>query len=461
MRDSIACKRLRKLGSGQSVIFCAPLEVQSKILECSGKNDAKLIEVEDVLLWTMRNSWDFTKKGMPLWATQGMRHYRRRAACDLSGVIPQIPVGILEAEALTLDERYGLDRQLINENIVCHNRIQVDNDVTRAELCSIRAKCREFGLRSFGDSDLHEEQERELHPENEREQQVEPPPATRPYKHTLHANIRQLVLTGELTSDEGLTQAFKVFDLTRARERLNVDDWPQNLLMSQDFANTVQVPNEGNKDSFLRPVNWILSFKGRNREPKYLIMSPFEVQKLLPQMRGQDRVRLHVYSPRLSLSNRSLEDLSFCAVPPVRDGWSVPAISTALNLFAGQLYLRDAGEYRTLCRFLGVRFQEPYLGVDVSTDGFISPETRHNQDDETAAICKFTSSPIDFLRLVTTFRRLGQTFASSHMGKVLSGELVRAMDFEVFERVEEEEVDDPMDVDEDTIVIKPEPDLMV
>jgi hypothetical protein len=148
-------------------------------------------------------------------------------------------------------------------------------------------------------------------------------------------------------------------------------------------------------------------------------------------------------------------------VPPVRDGWSVPAISTALNLFAGQLYLRDAGEYRTLCRFLGVRFQEPYLGVDVSTDGFISPETRHNQDDETAAICKFTRSPIDFLRLITTFRRLGQTFASSHMGKVLSGELVRAMDFEVFERVEEEEVDDPMDVDEDTIVIKPEPDLMV
>ncbi|CZR56441.1 uncharacterized protein PAC_06329 [Phialocephala subalpina] len=453
-----ACKRLRKLGNGQSVIFCAPLEVQSKILECSGKKDAKLIEVEDVLLWTVRNSWDFTKKGMPLWATQGMRHYRRRAACDLSGEVPQIPLGILEPEALTLDERYGLDRQLIDEG-VCRNRIQVDNDVTRAELCSIRAKCREFGLSSFGDSDLHEEQERVLHPENEREQQVEPPPPTPPYKHTLHANIRQLVLTGELTSDEGLTQAFTVFHLTRAKEMLNVDDWPENLLMSNDFAFTVQVPNEGNKDSFLRPVNWILSFKGRNREPKYLIMSPFEVQELLPQMRGQDRVRLHVYSPRLSLSNRSLEDLSFCAVPPVRDGWSVPTISTTLNLFAGQLYLRDAVEYRTLCRFLGVRFQDPYLGVDVSTDGFISPETRHSQDDATAAICKFTRSPIDFLRLVTTFRRLGQSFASSHMGKVLSGELVRAMDFEVIERVAE--VDDPMDVDEHTIVIKREPDLVV
>lgn len=170
-------------------------------------------------------------------------------------------------------------------------------------------------------------------------------------------------------------------------------------------------------------------------------------------------MRLHVYSPRLSLTNRSLEDLSFCAVPPVPDDWSLPAISTSVNLFAGQLYLRDVEKYRTLCRFLGVRFQHSYAGVDISTDGFISPETRHLQDDETAAICKFTESPIDFLRLVTTFRRLGQTFASSHMGKVLSGELVRLMDFEVTQRVME--IDDPMHVDENAIVIKAEPDLMV
>ncbi|TVY45523.1 hypothetical protein LOCC1_G005368 [Lachnellula occidentalis] len=457
-RVSQACKRLRKLGQGQSVVFCAPLEVQSKILEYSGKKEANLIEVEDVLLWTMRNSWDFTKNGMPLWATQGMRHYRRAAACDLSGVVPHVPVGILEPEALTLDERYGLDRQLIDERIVCRNRIQVDNDVTRTELCSIRAKCREFGLSSFGDSDLHEEQERELHPENEREQQVEPPLPTTPYKHTLHANIRQLVLTGELTSNEGLTQAFDVFRHTRARERLNVDDWPEDLLVSQDFAYTVVVPNQGNQDSFLRPVNWILSFKGRSGELKYLIISPFEVQELLPQMRGQNRVCLHVYSPRLSLSNRSLEDLSFCAVPPVQDNWSIPAISTTLNLFAGQLYLRDATEYRTLCRFLGVRFRT-YQDLDVNADGFISPEARHLQDDETAAICRFNRSPIDFLRLVTTFRRLGQTFATSHVGKILSGDLVRAMDFDVMEDTEEEV--DAMDIDRPMITIKREPDVMV
>lgn len=263
-----ACKRLRKLGKGQSVVFSAPAEVASKILECSGKTDGKLIEVEDVLLWAMQNSWEFTKKGMPLWATQGMRHYRRRAACDLSGEVPQVPIGILEPEALTLDERYSLDKHSIDEGIVCRNRLRVDNDVSRAEVCSIRAKCREFGLNSFGDSDLHEEQERELQPENEREQQIEAPPQTKPYPHELHANIRRLIIMGSIASQDGMSKAFKVFSLTRARDKFNPDDWPGQLLASRNFKQTVYIPNESNKDSFLRPVNWILSFKDTAGELK-------------------------------------------------------------------------------------------------------------------------------------------------------------------------------------------------
>lgn len=456
-----ACKRLRKLGKGQSVVFCAPIDVQSKILEYCEKDDAKLIQVEDVLFWAVRNTWEFARKGVPLWATQGMRYYRRRAACDLSGEVPRIPVGILEPEGLTLEERYGLDRLKSYEAIICRGRIQVENDLTRTEVCSIRNKCSEFELSSFGDSDLHEEQERELQPENERDQEIEPPVPTQPYKHMVHANIRKLVLTGTLDSYEGLFQAFKVFRLTRAKDKLVADDWPKNLLASEDFAHTVHIPKEGNKDSHLRPVNWILSFtNGENKQRHYLILSPFEVQELLPHMRGQDRVRLHIYSPRLSLSNRALEKLSFCSVPAVPSDWAMPTISTALNLFAGQLYLRDAREYRKLCRFLGVRFQEPREGVDIGTDGFISPETRYIQDEATANICKFSHSPIDFLRLVTTFRRLGQTFSNSHMGKVLSGELVRAIDFEVVEKIEE--VDDPMDVDdEQTAAVKWEPGLFV
>jgi hypothetical protein len=109
--------------------------------------------------------------------------------------------------------------------------------------------------RFFGDSDLHEEQEREFQPESEREQKVETPPPARPYRHNLHPTSRQFVLTGALVSNEGHERAFKVFGHTRARDKFNVLDWPNNLRMSQDFATTVQLPDEGNKDSFLRPVN--------------------------------------------------------------------------------------------------------------------------------------------------------------------------------------------------------------
>ncbi len=169
-------------------------------------------------------------------------------------------------------------------------------------------------------------------------------------------------------------------------------------------------------------------------------------------MRGQDRVRLHVYSPRLSLSNRSLEDLSFCAVPPVPESWSVPTISTTLNLFSGQLYIRDAEDYISLCRFLGVRFQDPNRGVEVGTDGFIIPRTRHMQDDEIAAICKFTSKP---LTPYNYHPQIGTDFYELIHGQGSQWELVKAIDF-----VGCEEDDDPMDIDDATIVVKQDPDLM-
>ncbi|EKD16904.1 hypothetical protein MBM_05373 [Drepanopeziza brunnea f. sp. 'multigermtubi' MB_m1] len=97
-------------------------------------------------------------------------------------------------------------------------------------------------------------------------------------------------------------------------------------------------------------------------------------------------------------------------------------------------------------------------GVNVSSDGWVSPESRVKQDDAAAQICKFNSSPIDFLRLIISFRRLDQTFSISHMGKIVNGELLMTMDFEKDDRLQEV-VDGPRDVDddEDTIVVKPEP----
>ncbi|XMA17316.1 hypothetical protein WAI453_010107 [Rhynchosporium graminicola] len=105
------------------------------------------------------------------------------------------------------------------------------------------------------------------------------------------------------------------------------------------------------------------------------------------------------------------------------------------------------------CLLQRIRFDYTFRGVQISTDGFISPETRAQQDDEMHALCIFTQSPNDFLRLVTGFRRLGQPYTNSHMGKILSGELVLSMEFEkendVQVRAKVEEVDDPMDIYDD------------
>lgn len=41
--------RMRKLGKGQSVMFYGPMEVERKIIHCSGKTRGDTIEVADVL----------------------------------------------------------------------------------------------------------------------------------------------------------------------------------------------------------------------------------------------------------------------------------------------------------------------------------------------------------------------------------------------------------------------------
>jgi hypothetical protein len=71
------------------------------------------------------------------------------------------------------------------------------------------------------------------------------------------------------------------------------------------------------------------------------------------------------------LSNLSLEDLAFCAIPAVSNTWLAPSLAPQINLFAGQLYLRDAWEYFALCRFLGLSYKPPPEGVTVGVDGYV------------------------------------------------------------------------------------------
>ncbi|KAH0566189.1 hypothetical protein GP486_000421 [Trichoglossum hirsutum] len=431
-----ACMRMRKLGKGQSVMFCGPAEVERKILQSSGKARGDIIDVFDVLKWSILETCTHTRRCIPLWATQGLRYQRCHSAWSrLSNgknkeISNHLAEPLLEPEAKSIVERYGIGERRLEEKIL----LQDSDDkslMTRSEqLNAIRAKCREFGLSSFGDATLQEEQERELSPESEREQQVERPPAMKPHEHTIHPDVRNFILHGTLNrSSDAFQPAFKSLRNTSAAKSLERDAWPEDLLVTSDFARTVKAPKNQLLDSFLRPVQWIASCRN-GTSVDYVTLSPYEAQEFLPFIRLNKAVTLHVYSPRVSASMRTFEDLSFCAIPEVPQPPLVPSTIMQLNLFAGQLYLRNFEDYHSLCRFLGLCSSPPDGSVRVACDGFVDPTGRRVVDPAMARECPFTKSPVDFLRAVIALRRKGQGFAKSHFGEILNGELITREKFQ-------------------------------
>lgn len=69
--------RMRKLGKGQSVVFCVPEEIRSKILSIIGKPSGYDIDVSEVLRWAVSETWADMQRSIPLWAIQGERFERQ------------------------------------------------------------------------------------------------------------------------------------------------------------------------------------------------------------------------------------------------------------------------------------------------------------------------------------------------------------------------------------------------
>jgi hypothetical protein len=416
---------MRKLGKGQSVVFCSSLEVQCKILEYKSGSS---IEVADILAWCIANTCALTKKSIPLRTIQGLRHQDRQAKCSRASMSPALVEALLEPEAQTLQQRYGHEdsqhedqilRGMASQTLVARKK-QID------EIC---AKCQDFEIQSLNTAALQEEQERELSPENEREQQVELPPQMKPCRHSVHPEVWRLVQHGKLNRSSGAFQpAFGTLRDTTAHKFYEVKAWPVDLLVTTDFANTVCAAAGESLDSFLRPVHWVLSCRSTSGI-KYVVVSPYEAQELLPCIRQSREVTLHVYSPRSNFSVRTLEDLSFCAIPPVPQTWSTPIIAHQLNLFAGQLYIRNYEDYTSLCRFLGLCSSVPKDQTTIACDGFISLANRTLLGQDWDKACPFETSPVAFIRSVIAFRRKGQSTTVSHIGQILNGELVSKEQF--------------------------------
>jgi hypothetical protein len=425
--------RMRKLGSTHSVFFFASTEVYHRIVAATGVANNQVTS-EHVLNWTMQETIAHLCTYMPLWAHQGHSFNARNTAWENYKQVPSSTAEftnlLKEKESHTLDESYGLIKVTSSEH---HSTGDLNS--------WIQERCNDFGVGSTHDAKALEEQEREVAQEKEEQRQIERPPPVAPSTHILHPDITKLISEGVIPKDT--KQIISVFDyLSRtslrsftATERSGAIAFP-HIKVTEDFARTIE-SGSGDKsgandlDDFLRPVQWVLWCR---KELQLVLLSPFEANAVIDQVRESRFVTLHVYAPRTSRGMRSFEDLRSFMIPHCGSAPNVPSnIINELNLFAGQLYFASKAAYEKTCQMLGLYPRG--LPENVNLPKGAIDATRFVRDSEAREALglqdvQFSENPIAFFIKLTELRRKGQRFLPTHLGQMLHSRTIPDGEFD-------------------------------
>ncbi|KAK0465633.1 hypothetical protein IW261DRAFT_1523408 [Armillaria novae-zelandiae] len=385
--------RMRQLGQGQSVMFFAPQEIDLQIKKAAEKLESR---------WSMLETCNEITHHVPQWAQQGYDYQQRNSAWEAyvsnNGSLEKVLTSWLKPEARSLQELYGvLDGPTLDSAIW--------------QVRELREHCEMLDVFFVSQTNMDEEQEREVSHEIERERQVERPPKVSPVAHFLHNDV-------QLAQSAAFKPLFHVFDGISSAFPPSENVWACNLLCTQDFSTTVKTSSyHQNKSDYLRSINWILSAQ-HDENMILVVLSPFEVNKLLPEIR---------ISSKSVLSTKCFDDLQLYCIPKLGIQINNAFLITQLNIFAGQLYFRDYAEYQWLCSFLGLYQGQHFTNanVPVQPDGFIKPEHRSEGD-----ISPFKTSPVPFLKALLGFQRKGHPYLATHFGKMLHGYVLTSESFD-------------------------------
>ena len=397
--------RMRQLGKGHSVMFFAPGEVDRRIRDlCSSKRaSGGCIHVVDVLRWAMHETCEDIRHHLPFWAQQGLDHHKRFAAYEKHSATRSLEVlrgAWLQRESRTLEEMYSV--------APCD---RVNPEMHSAP--SLSQRIDELGITNLIDVRIAEEQEREVDREVELERQVERPPRVQPAKHILCREIRTFVETGDLPQAFArMPLLLSPIDMADALE--STTEWSPSPLATNDFITTVLGSNGAGLTEYLRPVNWILT-SGSGKNSIVIAISPYEANSLLPIIREKKKVRLNIYTPRVTSSMRSFSDLTFYSIPESpAETWTAPAhAKIAFNLFAGQLFFDSKEEYENVCILLALSRAHPGAKHN-QIDGFVPPAYR------TGRPSPFAESKIYVLKTLMGLRRKGMGYSRTHLGQILN-----------------------------------------
>ena len=171
---------------------------------------------------------------------------------------------------------------------------------------------------SIHSAQLDEQLEREVDREIEREREAELPPWANPAQHFLHPDVVAFVKTGTLHESNAFRPVFTSLENSSAATS-DARFWSPFLLATADFCETVEdIPIDGRVDQYLRPVQWVLSGK-KGDERVLVVVSPYEADRLIEDIRTSRYVHLHAYVPRTSERMKPTDDLIFYTIPPVPD----------------------------------------------------------------------------------------------------------------------------------------------
>jgi hypothetical protein len=388
-------------------MFFAPGEVDRRIrsLIPNGMAPDGCVHVLDVVRWAMHETCGDIGYHLPFWALQGLDHHKRFAAYEEyrsgrnSGVLKE---AWLQSESQTLEEMYW---SASRESRKIYAEIK--------SIPSLRERVELLGVMKAVNARMAEEQEREVNHEVEPGSDIERP-MFQPAKHTVQGDILAFIETGNLpTSSIYISPLFAPISMSSALD--STDEWFPSPLATADFATTNSYSDGMGLTEYLRPVHWILS-SGEGKDSIVVVISPHEANELLPIIRRSNKVRLHIYAPRVTPYMRSFSDLDFYTISDsTAEPWSTPAhVITELNLFAGQLYFDNKSEYDRVCALLALSMAHPEA-KQVEMDGFVLPAYRTGKNSP------FAKSQIPVLKKLIHLRRKGMDYHRTHMGQILNG----------------------------------------
>ncbi|KAG1873394.1 hypothetical protein C8R48DRAFT_769831 [Suillus tomentosus] len=407
------CMRMRKLGNGHSVMFFAPTEVDRSIRSATQKTDTDNVDVADILHWAMFETCRDIQMRTFHWVEQGSDFSARYFAWTQFSRTPTASSSTLRTAWLQPEERSLEDMYAPRS----------PSQVSHIWDADIRSKCEELGVLMGIDRSMDEEQEREVVHEVEREREVQRPHKVQPATQDLHAHVRQFVKTGRIPIGSPAFIPAPSSLVNTTAEFREGDQWAHNILVTRDFARTVgTILTTQKADEYLRPVNWIVL----GDIGVLVVMSPYEVDALLPDIRNSNAVQLCVYTPRTTRTMKACDDLRLHRVPSMPHPTPAELQICQLNLFAGQLYFSSYEMYLRTCNFLGLNapdLEDEDLIAD--SDGFIREENRSSA----RASCLFKRSQLPPLKELFGMRRKGMGYLPTHLGKMFNGRILTEGDF--------------------------------